>query len=79
MGLGVRKEGLQFYIEYATNYIKDFKSGKVEEKSQKFKDAIENIESWLNQNYSGLRGKNSFDNLEEHKRLFGDRFTKGKQ
>jgi hypothetical protein len=68
--------GLLFYIKYSTNYIDDFKSGTVKEKSSEFKEIVKKVESWLMTNYPSLRGKNSFDNLQEHKRLFGDRFLK---
>ena len=68
--------GLLFYIKYSTNYIDDFKSGVVKEKSSEFKEIVKNVENWLKTNYQNLRGKNSFDNLQEHKRLFGDRFLK---
>lgn len=73
------KIGLLFYIEYTSNYIANFTAGNVKEKSNRFKQFIKMVENWLKSNYQSLRGKNSFDNLKEHKRLFGDEFLKKRE
>lgn len=66
--------GQLFYVKYSTNYIVDFKSGIVKEKSVEFKEMVTSIKNWLATNYHSLRGRNSFDNIKEHKRLFEDKF-----
>jgi len=71
-----KNAGLLFYIEYTLNYIEDFKLGTIKEKSEQFKKMMKQVENWLRLNYVNSRGKESFDNFKEQKRLFGDKYLK---
>lgn len=75
MAFGQGQKGLLFYINYGTQYID---KGVVRDKSTTFKEFADKIEKWFKENYVEVRGKDCFDNFEEHKRIFGDKYSKRK-
>jgi hypothetical protein len=68
---GQGQKGLLFLINYGTQYVD---KGIVLDKSDAFKETTDKIEKWFKENYIEVRGKDCFDNLEEHKRIFGDKY-----
>jgi hypothetical protein len=75
IAFGHGQKGLLFYINYGTQYID---KGVILDKSDAFKQTADKIEKWFKENYIEVRGKDCFDNLEEHKRIFGDKYLKKK-
>jgi hypothetical protein len=75
MAFGQGQTGLLFFINYGTQYVD---KGIVLDKSDAFKGTTHKIEKWFKEYYIEVRGKDCFDNLEEHKRIFGDKFLKKK-
>jgi len=71
-----KEKGKLVCIYYSSNYIKNFLTGQIQEKSNKFKQLIDEIEVWFKSNYINWRGKNCFDNKKEHLRLFKNQFMK---
>lgn len=75
IAFGQGQKGLLFYITYGNQYIN---KGIVLDKSAEFKQNTDKIEKWFREMYIEARGKNCFDNLEEHTRIFSDKYLKKK-
>ena len=66
-------KGFLYDIEFCNQFID---KGIVKNKSQKFSSLTQNIIAWMKKNYVSYRGKYSYDNEKEHKRLFADKYMK---
>ena len=62
-----------FYIAFSNEYVED---GIVVQKSPEFLAFTKSLMDWLGANFVSWRGALSFDNPDEHLRVFGDRFSK---
>lgn len=71
-----RGAGYLYYLKFANEYID---GGAVAPKSPPFRAATAALISWLGERFVSWRGKNCFDNADEHRRLFGERFTDGRR
>ncbi|NML21376.1 hypothetical protein HHL16_10855 [Pseudoflavitalea sp. G-6-1-2] len=69
------KTALLFYTSYSTQFIDE---GKVTDKSAEFTHDTTRIHQWFKQHFVEARGKDCFDNAEEHTKIFKDKFLKNK-
>jgi hypothetical protein len=67
------KLGLLFYISFSNEHVQD---EKIVRKSEDFVAMTGALTAWLKTQFVSWRGPCSFDNRDEHIRLFSDRFTK---
>ena len=66
-------KALLFEVDFANEFIDN---QKIVRKSEDFLAMTSGLLRWLKSNFVSWRGSRCFDNLEEHIRVFGDRFTK---
>jgi hypothetical protein len=66
-------EGQLYYIQFSNEFVED---ETIRKKSPEFRELTGKFVAWLEGEFVTWRGPGSFDNREEHLRLFGDRFTK---
>ncbi len=64
-------EGSLYYIKFSTQFLD---GDQVKSKSMPFKNLTMDLVCWLQKEFVSWRGPNSFDNLNEHIRLFGNKF-----
>jgi hypothetical protein len=75
MAFGQGQKGLLFNIHFGNQYID---KGVVIDKSEIFQNLTNTMTKWFKDNFVELRGKDCFDNLEEHERIFGTKYGKKK-
>lgn len=68
-----KKLGFLYYIKYSLDYIDKIV---ITKKSNEFMNICNSFEDFLKKEFVTNRGKNCYDNLEEQKDLFGDKFLK---
>jgi len=73
MVLGIGQKGLLYYINFSTQFIQ---RNDLIDKSRDFQLLTLKILQWFKENYVELRGKDCFDNLEEHHRIFGNKYSR---
>ena len=64
--------GQLHYIEFANEFIED---GQVRPKSSEFRAMTARLECWLGERFVRWRGPRCYDDPQEHRRVFGDRFV----
>lgn len=65
------EQGTLFYIDYS---LERLEGEHVVRKSEAFCALAQSLEEWLAEQFVSWRGPRSFDNPDEHRRLFGARF-----
>lgn len=74
MGLD-REETLLYYIKFSNEYVQD---EAIIRKSPAFTNLTSSLLVWLRTHFVSWRGPRSFDNPNEHLRIFGERFAKNR-